>query len=88
MNRFKKIFSSRISTDDEALSRGIKKITGITPKDIDVYRKAFTHKSMSLKDADGNPISYERLEFLGDAILGSVIAEYIYNEVPHGDEGT
>ncbi|WOI22581.1 ribonuclease III [Nonlabens ulvanivorans] len=87
MNRFKKIFSSRISTDDEALSRGIKKITGITPKDIDVYRKAFTHKSMSLKDADGNPISYERLEFLGDAILGSVIAEYIYNEVPHGDEG-
>ena len=43
MNRLKKIFTSRISTDDEALSRGIKKITGITPKNIDVYRKAFTH---------------------------------------------
>lgn len=87
MNRFKKIFSSRLSTDDEALSRGIKKITGVTPKNIAIYRKAFTHKSMGLKDQSGNPVSYERLEFLGDAILGSVIAEYIYNKVPSADEG-
>lgn len=87
MNRFKKIFSTRISGNDETLSRGIKKITGVTPKDINIYHKAFTHKSMGLKDENGNPISYERLEFLGDAILGSVIAEYIYNKVPHGDEG-
>jgi len=87
MNRFKKIFSTRISQDDETLSRGIKKITGVTPKNISIYRKAFTHKSMGLKDDLGNPISYERLEFLGDAILGSVIAEYIYNKVPSADEG-
>lgn len=42
---------------------------------------------MGLKDGVGNQLSYERLEFLGDAILGSIIAEYIYNEVPSGDEG-
>ena len=48
---------------------------------------AFTHRSMNLKDDKGNAINYERLEFVGDAILGSVIAAYLYEKVPHGDEG-
>ena len=38
-------------------------------------------------DDKGNPINYERLEFLGDAILGSVMASYLYKKVPEGDEG-
>jgi ribonuclease-3 len=38
-------------------------------------------------DLKGNPMNYERLEFLGDAMLSSVIAAYLYNEVPAGDEG-
>ena len=38
-------------------------------------------------DDKGNPFNYERLEFLGDAMLGSVIAAHLYNEVPSGDEG-
>lgn len=42
---------------------------------------------MNIKDKKGNPINYERLEFVGDAMLGSVIASYLYSEVPHGDEG-
>jgi len=42
---------------------------------------------MNIKDKKGNPINYERLEFVGDAMLGSVIASYLYGEVPHGDEG-
>lgn len=42
---------------------------------------------MNLKDENGNALNYERLEFVGDAMLGSVIAAYLYNEVPHGDEG-
>lgn len=36
---------------------------------------------------EGNPINYERLEFLGDAMLSSVIAAYLFTEAPHGDEG-
>lgn len=87
MNRFRKIFSSRGKNTNEQLSIFIKKTTGLTPQNLNFYTTAFTHKSMGLKDKAGNPISYERLEFLGDAILGAVIAEYIYNEVPHGDEG-
>jgi ribonuclease-3 len=32
-------------------------------------------------------MNYERLEFVGDAMLGSVIAAYLFEQVPHGDEG-
>jgi len=38
-------------------------------------------------DLKGNPMNYERLEFLGDAMLSAVIAAYLYNEAPAGDEG-
>ncbi len=42
---------------------------------------------MNIKDAKGIPINYERLEFVGDAMLSSVIAAYLFEKVPHGDEG-
>jgi ribonuclease-3 len=35
----------------------------------------------------GNPLNYERLEFLGDAMLSAVIAGHLFNEAPTGDEG-
>ncbi|WP_194851776.1 ribonuclease III [Nonlabens antarcticus] len=89
MNRIQSLFKSRKlpNKETETLQEGIKRITGFSPKDMLLYQTAFTHKSMGLKGDDGNVLSYERLEFLGDAILGAVIAEYIYNEVPSGDEG-
>ena len=86
MNRFKKIFVSR-NSEHEKLAASLQKITGLKPKNIQLYLTAFTHRSMGFKTSEGHVLSYERLEFLGDAILGAVIAEYIYNEVPGGDEG-
>ncbi|MCL4117767.1 UNVERIFIED_CONTAM: hypothetical protein GTU68_016843 [Idotea baltica] len=65
----------------------INKILGFKPKEINFYKKAFTHRSMNIKDDEGNAINYERLEFLGDAMLSSVIASHLYLEVPSGDEG-
>lgn len=62
-------------------------ILGFKPKNILYFKKAFTHRSMNLKDAEGNAINYERLEFLGDAMLSAVIASHLYQEVPSGDEG-
>lgn len=89
MKRIRKLFQTRKSSqkNNENLKEGIKRITGLTPKNMLLYETAFTHKSMGSQGMDGNVMSYERLEFLGDAILGAVIAEYIYNEVPSGDEG-
>lgn len=65
----------------------IKKILGFKPKDINIYTIAFTHRSMNKRDDNGNPINYERLEFIGDAMLSSIIATHLYNEVPFGNEG-
>jgi len=42
---------------------------------------------MNIKDEKGHIINYERLEFLGDAMLSAVIAHHLYMEVPGGDEG-
>ena len=63
------------------------KILGYKPKHIKYYKKAFTHRSMNIRDDEGNAINYERLEFLGDAMLSAVIASHLYTEVPSGDEG-
>jgi ribonuclease-3 len=62
-------------------------ILGYKPKDIKYFKRAFTHRSMNIKDSKGNAFNYERLEFLGDAMLSSVIASHLYLEVPSGDEG-
>jgi len=65
----------------------LKKVLGFKPKNLQIYKTAFTHRSMNIKDDEGNAINYERLEFLGDAMLGAVIASHLYIEVPGGDEG-
>lgn len=62
-------------------------IMGFKPRDISHYRIAFTHRSLNKKDEEGNALNYERLEFLGDAMLGAVIASHLYVEVPSGNEG-
>jgi len=66
---------------------GLNKILGFKPKNLKYYNKAFTHRSMNIKDKQGNAINYERLEFLGDAMLSAVIASHLFQEVPEGDEG-
>lgn len=65
----------------------LRKILGFKPKNRMLYLKAFTHRSMNIKDDEGNAVNYERLEFVGDAMLGAVIASFLFGEVPHGDEG-
>jgi len=65
----------------------IQKILGFQTKNQNLYTKAFTHRSMNIRDNNGNPINYERLEFVGDAMLSAVIASYLFSEVPQGDEG-
>ncbi|GAA4058180.1 ribonuclease III [Flavobacterium chungnamense] len=65
----------------------IEKIVGFKPINIKFYEKAFTHRSSNKTDDKGNPLNYERLEFLGDSMLSSVIAAHLYKEAPLGDEG-
>ena len=77
-------------------------LAGIKYNNINLYRNAFIHRSYcTMKNADfetGNErcppdciplqeMSYERLEFLGDAILGCVVARYLYERYPDQNEG-
>lgn len=65
----------------------LNEILGYKVKNQLLYIAAFTHRSMNIKDKKGNALNYERLEFVGDAMLSAVIAAYLFEEVPHGDEG-
>lgn len=62
-------------------------ILGFKPKNITHYQKAFTHRSLNERDIQGNAVNFERLEFLGDAMLSAVIAGYLFKKVPGGNEG-
>ena len=86
MNLIRKIGFSK-KTEDDVFAQKIRSITGFKPKDISLYKTAFTHKSLHKKDKDGRLISYERLEFLGDALLDSAITDYLYHNLPRSEEG-
>ncbi|MDC7994907.1 ribonuclease III [Altibacter sp. HG106] len=86
MAKIKDIFNPRAEKDGDFFYT-IKKILGFKPKDISIYREAFTHRSMNETNTKGAAQNYERLEFLGDAMLSAVIASHLFTEVPSGDEG-
>ncbi len=87
MKILKNIFQKSRSTEDGIFFNEIQNIIGFKPQSIIFYQKAFTHRSTNQTDVIGNPMNYERLEFLGDAMLSAVIAAHLYNKAPAGDEG-
>ncbi|MEX0635825.1 MAG: hypothetical protein WD135_03585, partial [Ferruginibacter sp.] len=65
MNVFKKIFTKNSRPQEGGIFfEAIHKILGFKPNNIEFYQKAFTHRSSNKLDLKGNPINYERLEFL------------------------
>lgn len=82
LNRFSKNCSS-----DRDLQVFIKNIFGFNSNNLSIYKLAFLHKSAAYEIIKGIKISNERLEFLGDAILSAIIAEYLYKKFPFKDEG-
>ena len=86
MISFRNIFKPN-TPKNTVLAASIKQVVGYTPKKLYYYIKAFTHGSTNQKDSFGNSISYERLEYVGDAILSAVIAHYLFEKVLEGDEG-
>jgi len=62
-------------------------ILGFVPARLKIYEIAFIHKSSSAVLSNGELINNERLEFLGDAILDAVVADYLFIRFPNNDEG-
>jgi ribonuclease III len=75
-------FWSSLKNKDE-VSSFITSCFGLKPKNLDLYKVAFTHSSVASARSGNN----ERLEFLGDSILDSIVAEYLYKNYPHKNEG-
>ncbi len=81
-----RIYKLHLSPDRKYVKR-MKTLLGYVPGNISLYKMAFRHKSMALTLKNGTKSSNERLEFLGDAVLGSVIAEVLFKLYPYKDEG-
>jgi ribonuclease-3 len=79
-------FINRFVKKDKAMVGALSRIIGSTPHNVSLYQLALT-PSGSQRNNGGRHESNERLEFLGDAILGSVIADYLFRKYPYKDEG-
>lgn len=86
MNYIQNILKLRHRKNNK-LSNALEPILGFKPKKIHYYERAFTHRSTNKKDEIGNPFNYERLEYVGDAILGAVVAHYLYVSILDANEG-
>ena len=87
MNLIKKIFSKSRSLEDGLFFDATHTILGFRPNTLENYKKAFTHRSSNKLDSIGNAMNYERLEFLGDAMISAVIAAHLFDKAPTGNEG-
>ncbi len=79
---FTVLFSS-----DKKLSGSIKNIFGFYPGNVFLYQLAFRHKSAAKEVVNGIKMSNERLEYLGDAVLSLIIADYLFKKFPYKEEG-
>jgi ribonuclease III len=77
---FTNIFYSK---QEREFRRQLRNVLGFSPQKINLYRTALSHRSVR-EGADENN---ERLEFLGDAILSTIVAHYLFMRYPYKEEG-
>ena len=72
-------------SDDKELTMRLRPILGFTPARLNLFKTAFYHKSMT-NETPGKATN-ERLEYLCDAMLSTIVAEYLFKKYPNKDEG-
>lgn len=75
------------SREDRLFFLEFKKVLGFYPRNLDLYKLAFIHKSASTVLSNGQSVNNERLEYLGDAILDAIIADFLFEQYPNEREG-
>lgn len=80
------IFVKKKTTEKE-IEKFLRSVLGIKPRNLDVYKMAFIHSSASSKDLVCNALNNERLEYLGDTVLNTVVADYLFKKFPLHPEG-
>ena len=71
---------------DKDLARRLKQLIGFVPVHLSLFKLAFFHKS-TFTSRDYAVANNERLEFLGDAVLSTIVGEYLFKKYPNSDEG-
>ena len=72
---------------DKKLHESLFNVLGFYPTNISLYKLAFRHSSAAQLIKKGVRDSNERLEFLGDSVIGTVVADYLFKKFPFKDEG-
>ncbi|MBZ4189628.1 ribonuclease III [Niabella beijingensis] len=80
MNFIREIFREK---NDAALKKQLRNILGFAPDNISLYKTALTHRSLRENVDENN----ERLEYLGDAVLSALVADYLFKRYPYQGEG-
>ncbi|HEY5465144.1 MAG TPA: ribonuclease III [Hanamia sp.] len=80
MHLFNNFFYSK---QDRSFKRQLRNVLGFAPHNLDLYRTALSHRSVR-EGADENN---ERLEYLGDAIISTIVAHFLFMRYPYKDEG-
>lgn len=80
MDFFKNFFTKRSGS---SFKKELKNLLGFKPGNIFLYKTALTHRSVREASDENN----ERLEYLGDAVLSAMIADYLYKRYPYREEG-
>jgi len=81
-----KFFQNYFSTDKK-LFLALRNILGFYPQNLSLYKQCLRHRSAAIALKEGADNSNERLEFLGDAVLGASVAHYLFRKFPYKDEG-
>ena len=79
-------FYNHFLSSDRQFARSVANIIGFTPSNLQIFKQAFSHKS-ALDPKLHTVTSNERLEYLGDSILSSIVAEYLFQKYPNSNEG-
>ncbi|MBL7760049.1 MAG: ribonuclease III [Sediminibacterium sp.] len=80
MQFLKRLFQKKAAS---AFEEQLKNMLGLTPGNVQLYRNALSHRSVKETPDENN----ERLEFLGDAVLSAVVADYLFKRYPYKGEG-
>ncbi len=73
-------------SEDKHFARRLASLIGFVPSNLGIFKLAFSHKS-TISEKAYAITNNERLEYLGDAVLGTIVAEYLFKKYPNGNEG-
>jgi ribonuclease III len=86
LDLIRKFYNQFLSPEKEFVNK-VKPLLGFTPTRIKFFKQAFYHRSMNVDVHANKTYNNERLEYLGDAILSTIVAEYLFKKYPTKDEG-